>query len=240
MIINGFSRLLKKVKRYIERLVYISLGRKEIIVIGDSHSFIFSQRGLKKKFQESFFVVESVGGATISGLGNMNSKTGAGKKFNRIKKKSKPDVYILLIGEVDLGYLLWVKGEPAAAELKLLLTKFKAFITGFNYVEKLIVVSIPLPVIDDLESKAGDVADIRRCVKASQVERTKLTLAFNHLVSELCKEQEIEYLDLDPVSIGPAGVINEYLKPADPNDHHYNNDKYIELLTTELKKHNVV
>ena len=82
---------------------------KNIIVCGDSHTCVF--RFMNKKQKNIHFDVCKVSGATSQGMVNPNSKTNALPIFiNKIKKK-KADKIIIMLGEVDCGFVIWVRSK---------------------------------------------------------------------------------------------------------------------------------
>jgi len=79
----------------------------EILVLGDSHAKVFSNRLFKSSFPTYFFNIVKVAGATVSGLKNPNPKTQALPIFLHGIKNSKAATTIILIGEVDTGFVIW-------------------------------------------------------------------------------------------------------------------------------------
>lgn len=103
-------RFLKKIylssKLRWQRLLY-----QEILVIGDSHAKVFTEKSLTQHFSGIFFNTLIVGGATVSGLENPNSKTQALPLFLRHLSGSHAKKVIVMLGEVDTGFVLWYKAE---------------------------------------------------------------------------------------------------------------------------------
>ena len=80
----------------------------KICVLGDSHSKVFTFCNTNK-FK---FNVKAVGGATAQGCVNPNSKSNALEIYKQhIKKSNKYDKIIIMLGEVDCGYLVWVRSK---------------------------------------------------------------------------------------------------------------------------------
>ena len=76
-----------------------------ILVLGDSHSNVFN---LSKKD----FLVEFIGGATAQGSVNPNSKTNSLNIFTEKLKTldlSKISNVIIMLGEVDCGFVIWYR-----------------------------------------------------------------------------------------------------------------------------------
>ncbi|MGH9623736.1 MAG: hypothetical protein ACRD4G_05285 [Bryobacteraceae bacterium] len=80
---------------------------QEVLVLGDSHAAIFQTLRMRATFPTRFFNVVAVGGATMSGLENPNSKTHALTIFKRNIRRSKARTVITLLGEVDVGFVIW-------------------------------------------------------------------------------------------------------------------------------------
>jgi hypothetical protein len=80
----------------------------------------------------------------------------------------------------------------------------------------------------------GEVAAARSEVKATQRERTELTLEFNRRVAAFCSEAGAVFIDLDPESIGANGLVRPALLNADSSDHHYDRPAHSRLLVPHL------
>jgi hypothetical protein len=83
----------------------------------------------------------------------------------------------------------------------------------------------------------GEVAQARLSVKATQHERTALTRQFNNSIASWCRDQAIPYINLDPFSVGPNGLVDTKLLHPDPLNHHYHPSYYQELLAQHLLPH---
>ena len=82
--------------------------RIKVLVCGDSHTRIFSYCN-KQQSQFTFNVCE-VGGATAQGAVNPNSKTDALGIFStKLKNTPNADKVLIMLGEVDCGFLGKVK-----------------------------------------------------------------------------------------------------------------------------------
>lgn len=221
------------------RRLHSLLAIKTIVVLGDSHAQIFGHDLFRLYFPFIKFDVCSIGGATISGLDNPNSKTGACERF-REKLASTPEGgrIILMLGEVDTGFVIWYRaekhGEPVKAMLEKAIDNYIAFIDEVAVNHKPIVISTPLPTITD-DNDWGEVANLRKEVSVSQAERTRLTLSFNASIKVCCSERSIDYLDLDPESLGDDGLVRSSLLNDDKHDHHYAPKKHIALIVPKLR-----
>ena len=222
----------------IEKFKAKVLKKKKVLVLGDSHTAIFSHNSLKQFFEPKYLLlVQTVGGATISDLSNPNSQTQALPIFTKSFETVDPDVTIIQLGEVDTGFLLWYQADKYEISINDMLQRcienYKSFIRNCSGKLGAVVVSAPLPTIKDNQDW-GDVATARKDVKSSQHERTELTLRFNQAVKKFCIEHSIHFIDLDPESVGENGLVSDKLLNADPNDHHYNTCYYSSLLKPHL------
>jgi hypothetical protein len=210
---------------------------KEILVIGDSHASIFKHAKFIKRFPNHFFNVVSVGGATVSGLQNPNSKTQSYEIFLNEYKKSKAKTIIVLLGEVDTGFVIWYRAEKynesVTTMLNVALKNYQELLSFFTKNSNVICISTPLPTIKDNQSFGG-VANARKDIVATQLERTKLTLEFNRKMHYFCNENSIAYVNLDQLSLNTSGCVNEYLLNSDLNDHHYDDLKYADLIIRNM------
>jgi hypothetical protein len=216
----------------------IRLFIEEVLVLGDSHALVFNSKKFKAYFGNHIFNVVIVGGATVSGLKNPNSKTQALPIFRDSIKKSTAARTILLLGEVDTGFVIWYRAEknktPIAIMLDRAIENYQRLLIEVSKKSRVICISTPLPTIQD-GNDWGEIANARKNVKATQLERTALTIQFNKRIQEFCERNEFTYLSFDNESIGENGLVNPYLLNSDPNNHHYDIDKYADMLINKLK-----
>jgi len=221
------------------RTLHKRIASQYVVVLGDSHAQIFGHDLLRILFPSKIFDVCSVGGATVSGLDNPNSKTGALETF-RMKLETAPNGsrVIVMLGEVDTGFVIWYRaekyGESVEAMLKKAIDNYSAFISEISTHHKPIVISTPLPTITD-NNDWGEVANVRKEVSVDQFVRTRLTLKFNTAVKAWCLEHSVPYLDLDTESLGEDGLVTPMLLNHDHRDHHYDPKKHIRLIVPKLR-----
>ena len=213
---------------------------QKILVLGDSHVKIFIYPLMKLYFPLTKFEVVSVGGATASGLENPNSKTQAYKIFSeKLQSKKKYDKIIIMLGEVDTGFVIWYRAKKYGKAVKemfnMAVKKYTNFINKAANYGELIVISTPLPTIGD-DNNWGEVANLRKEVKVTQIERTKLTIEFNKEIELFCKKNNIVFLNLDNESLGPDGLVKKELLNKNKFDHHYNKSSYAKLINLHLKQ----
>jgi hypothetical protein len=200
----------------------------EILVLGDSQASVFWHKPFNKTFQGYFFNVVPVGGATVSGLDNPNSKTQALAEYTSMILDSKAKNIVVFLGEVDTGFVIWYRAEKYQSSVTemadLALMNYQKLLKGLKDRFHLICISTPLPTIKD-GSPHGEVANLRKSIKASQLQRTNLTRMFNKKIEENCSQNDIAYIMLDGESLGDDGLVREDILNKDPADHHYDKDK---------------
>lgn len=210
---------------------------REILVLGDSHTPIFNHPSFKEHFPGLIFNVITVIGATASGLENPNTKTQAYPIFKEALGKSSAGKVIVMLGEVDTGFVIWYRArkyqESVSAMAERAIASYSRFLLEVASRFEVVCISTPLPTIQD-NNDWGDVANARREVTATQVERTVLTLQFNRKMQAFCAQHNLGYIMLDDLSLGDGGVIRRELLNRDPSDHHYDPDMYSSLLIERL------
>jgi len=148
------------------------------------------------------------------------------------------DTVLLLIGEVDLGFVIWFRADKYQSKVDDMFAQTQLEFEKFIFLLKgkcknLVIISVPLPTISD-DSQQGVVANQRKSITASQRERTELTLKFNLNIKKFCEISSISFLDLDSDSLGDNGLVKNTLLNEKLTDHHYNKKEYIALLTKHL------
>lgn len=212
-------------------------GKESVLVLGDSHAGVFNDWRFRVLFPRTRFQKCIVGGATVSGLQNPNSKTQAMTHFKNALRKSAPTVIITLLGEVDTGFVIWHRSEKWSQSvedmLKVALDNYQKLLLESASIAKVVAISAPLPTIRDGQ-QWGEVANLRKGVVATQRMRTDLTLKFNQAVEGIVRQMRQTYLSLDDQSLGNDGLVAEWLLDQDPKDHHYANSVYAGLLAPML------
>ena len=232
-----WSRLVGRVTRIV-RAARAPSVQTRVLALGDSHAWVFLHPLFDIRFPKSVFEVCWIAGATASGLENPNSKTQAGPKFEEAIQKFPAQTYLLLLGEVDTGFVIWYRAQKYQASVEDMLTlaveQYTNFIKRLRVLGKVIVISAPLPTIPD-ENQCGEVANLRREIKATQRERIQLTLDFNRRVAQACAAEGASFVDLDPISLDERGLVKKELLNINPCDHHYDPLAYARLLARELE-----
>lgn len=142
-----------------------------------------------------------------------------------------------MLGEVDTGFVIWHRSEkyqePVKQMLDVALKNYEKLLIWCSEKAETICISTPLPTIQDGQDW-GEVANLRKEIKATQFDRTKLTLEFNHRMQEICCKRGITYISLDEVSLGEDGLVKKDLLSKNPNDHHYDQGHFAKLIQKRL------
>ncbi|RQR27343.1 SGNH/GDSL hydrolase family protein [Burkholderia sp. Bp9143] len=212
--------------------------KDEILVLGDSHVLVFNSAHMTQAFPDHHFDVVEVPGATVSGLPNPNAVTGAKPKFDEATGSSKARKVIVMIGEVDTGFVIWYRAQKYGASVdemtQLALGNYQQLLLELRERFDVACISTPLPTIRD-GADWGEVANLRKEITATQRERTKLTLAFNSAMQVFCAGKGIAYLMLDQDSLGGDGVVKVSLLNTDPRDHHYDPKEHAGMIAPLLQ-----
>ena len=213
--------------------------RTPVLVLGDSHATVFSSDEMVRAFPAYAFTVQAVGGATVSGLQNPNNVTQSMPVFRQALSTTDARLVIVLLGEVDTGFVIWHRAQRHGASVEDMLgqalTSYRTFLDEVALIAPPICVSAPLPTIPD-NCLWGEVANARREVTATQAERTVLTRRFNRAMESFCVARGYGSIMLDDMSQGPGGVVRHELLNADPADHHYATGAYVEMLRPRLSR----
>ena len=234
-----FRKTIQRVTHAIDAIsvAILRLFREEVVVIGDSHAAVFREKNLRRRFVRHVFSVTAVTGATVSGLENPNSKTQAMPLFMRRIQCSRANTTIVLLGEVDTGFVIWYRAEKHQTSVEAMLEKaianYQNLLSTVGADSRVICISAPLPTIRDGQDW-GAVANARKDVKATQLERTNLTLKFNRSMEEFCSQNGFIYLSFDQESLGNNGLVSPHLLNNDAADHHYATDRYAEMIADKL------
>jgi hypothetical protein len=234
-MLASLRNLLVKILKQIQDWMAV----QHVVVLGDSHASIFHHRLFRMKMVLTRFDTCYVGGATASGLTNPNSETNAQQIFNeKLSGIEERSVVLLILGEVDTGFVIWYRaqkhGRDVSEMFEQALENYQQLINRVAARHRTIVVSTPLPTISD-SAPLGEVANLRKEIGATQIERTRLTLEFNRAIHSYCEANNIAFIDLDSASLGKKGLVDPRLLNADPTDHHYDPDAYAGLLIPPLK-----
>jgi hypothetical protein len=236
--------LKRRTKKIFERIVF--LRKKRILVIGDSHVAVFKYINKNHKMGY-YFDTAYVSGATSLGIANPNSKTNALKIFkNKLQNTPKNTPVLIQMGEVDCGFVIWFLAEKKQTSVKEQFAKsiknYKNFLLnelidkGF---EKIIVMSATLPTLKENTEGLGEIANLRKEVKATQIERTQLTLNYNKELKVFCETHpNLYFLEFDNDMLNVEGVIKKEFLNKDPLDHHNDLGTYSNLIVKRINTSN--
>lgn len=134
------------------------------------------------------------------------------------------------LGEVDCGFVIWYRSnkynESIDIQLKQSVEAYMVFVSGLiRSGINVVLTGAVLPTIRDGQDW-GNVANLRREVKVSLLERTRLTLAYNEQVENMAREIGAAYTDITAETINrETGVVDDYYRCEDPTDHHLDYEK---------------
>jgi len=201
----------------------------KVLIQGDSHTKYIENAAarslLPKQHLYSFTIVH---GATSLGLDNPNSKTDALNKFRNGLRRHKPEILVTQLGEVDCGFAIWYRQQKHGTSIEeqvidSITNYFKYLEEAEKEVKHIIVTAPTLPSIKDGDiTPEMSVANLRKEIKATQLERTELTLTYSEILKEKCIEKGYTYVDFNR-TIMVDGVIDDKFLSKDAKDHHLNN-----------------
>ncbi len=216
---------------------------RKIHFIGDSHTEVF----WNMEFSPLYFwkitpKIKVVHGATATGLANPNSKTQAFSIFEKYLKEevNKNDYVVFQLGEVDCGFAIWYRAEKHRLSIQkqtqLAIDNYSSLIQKSSAIndKKTIICSAVLPTIQD-GNNFGEVANLRKEVKANIKERTLLTLKFNSMLKQMADKNSLAFIDLDPYLLNKKNsVIHSKFLHKDPTNHHLNPSSLAKIISKEL------
>ena len=229
-------------KKKLKKLIKKSLPKRNTHALTDSHGLVFNN--FKSNFFHQFNTC-IIQGATVSGITNPNSQTQAYPRFKKYIENSvsKGDYIIVELGEVDCGFVLWYKAQNNKQKIENLLnitldkyTEFlKLIIKKQKKPKRLFVLSTIPPTIKDNQTW-GEVANLRKTIKATQKQRTELTLNFNKELQKVVKRFGATFIDLDNDLIdSKTRLVKDYYLNDNPLDHHLSQTKLSNLIMIKLK-----
>lgn len=211
--------------------------------LGDSHlraPRFAADQGWFAPWRSQFTLV---GGATAIGLRHPTSKTQALEVYRAELLPHRSEVIpIFQLGEVDCGFVVWLRsqryGESVEMQVEQSLSAYHSFLRaleggGYNTI---LVTSAILPTIRDGQLD-GEVAHLRREVKASLTERTALTVEYNRKLQDLCKRDGFHFVDISADLLdAETGVLADVFRHADASDHHLDNERGGRLWVKHIAK----
>ncbi|MBK4728717.1 SGNH/GDSL hydrolase family protein [Oxynema sp. CENA135] len=212
------------------------------ICLGDSHIKIFSKIDRDRSIPGMYFETIAVPGATARGSINPNSRTDALQTFKRRIESAKPWQYLFFqLGEVDCGFLIWYCAQkykiPIRDALETSILNYSNFLEWVRTrnLHNIYILSVPLPTISD-GVEWGEVANARRGVQASQLERTALTLEYNDRLKQECEKRGFSFIDITSEQLNPeTQIVDPRFVNSDILDHHLNPIAYSESIVETLR-----
>jgi hypothetical protein len=203
-----------------------------LLALGDSHLFalrLAADLGLLNTGENHFCIVP---GATAVGLRNPNSATNALTIFREFAAShSRSCRVIVQLGEVDCGFVVWWRlqkyGETVERQIEESLAAYRGFLLELRAMgfERICLSGASLPTIRN-GVDFGEVANLRREIEVSLVERTRLTRRYNEKLASLAAELSFYYFDIsDGIMNDAKGVVADYFRSPDPRDHHLDKSK---------------
>ncbi|MBI9062160.1 MAG: hypothetical protein JEZ14_09230 [Marinilabiliaceae bacterium] len=230
------------IRRSVAKIKHWARTKPMVHILSDSHGEAFKHIDWNTfNLQPSYCIVQ---GATASGLANPNSQTKAlpiFKNYLNTRVKIK-DTIIFQLGEIDCGFTIWLRAEKKelniSDQLEETIKNYSSLLefAKFKTTKPIIITTAIPPTIED-DQDFGEIANLRKKVKATQLERTKLTQSFNQRMNEICKQQTYAFIDLGKTLINPTSrIVKEEYKNDNPLDHHLESNKLAKLLQCELSK----
>lgn len=246
------NKIIHKISQFPAKLTYeikhiFTPSQYRILILGDSHCRVFDYIRNKDLYPKFYFKVVKVKGATARGLINPNSKTNAIKIFQKAITQQfnfRQCKYILIqLGEVDCGYLIWYRVQKYQESVeKQFNQSLDAYFSFINWLiprtnATIILSSVIPPTIQD-NHMMGEVANQRKEVNISQIERTQLTLKYNEQIKHFCKNHEhLIYLEITKDLLNQkTGLVDKKFMNEDPSDHHLSSEKTYSLWIDKLLK----
>lgn len=234
---------LNRVRFFINYISSFLKLSKKIVCIGDSHTAVFYYINYASWFSGYFFKTLVVHGATASGIENPNSKTQAKTQFDAFldENTNKNSLVLFQLGEIDCGFVIWYRSnkydESIDEQLKQTLHNYQSYLRSVKSKSKqIIVMSAILPTIQDGQ-EYGEVANLRKEVKATLKERTALTVRFNEHMKTFCEQHNLLFLDIENQLLDKkTNTVRKALLNDNPLDHHLSNQKLAPIILKGLHK----
>lgn len=216
------------------------MSRPRLHCFGDRHAYVPEHIRHRGMLAATELTVTRVGGATAFGLANPNSATNALVIFRRALAATPiGDPVLFLLGEVDAGFLVWLRaqqrGTSVEDELAASLRRYTSFLDAVVASGRVVIVStVPLPTVVDYTAWPG-LANARRQVRASIRERTAATRRYNDGLRRWAASVGAEVLDTEADVRDPrTGLVHARFRHADPCNHHYDMAAFAPVVVRRL------
>ena len=214
-----------------------------IIVCGDSHTRVFSY--CNKQQSQFIFNVCEVGGATAQGAVNPNSKTNALGIFStKLKNTPKADKVLIMLGEVDCGFVIWVRSkrynisvdEQLQVSIDNLFQFIETKVKSYGYMsDDIIIAGVILPTIKDNTNKKY-LHGARSEVDVDQYTRTQKTLEYNQMLKTKCNDYGYHYIDITDNIVGEYGLVQDQYLSENHTDHHLSSPNTYQFWINNLER----
>ncbi len=219
------------------------LGKVNFEIIhayGDSHARVFAKIKNLDLLSRTLLTSCVIDGATALGMANPNSNTNAMPIFkHNLSKTSKGSNILFHLGEVDCGFLVWVRAKnnsSVALEMDKSLNSYTKFMENYLDTMRVHVSSVPFPSIRDYSSWGG-LDNARREVSATIEERTGLTREYNNRLRDWANKVGAVFVDTEPLLIDETtGLLKDDFINLDPFDHHYDPEIYANIIVKALNQ----
>lgn len=216
-------------------------NRIPVVCLGDSHIKVFGHIIAANLIPHARFDVFFVPGATAQGIANPRSQTDALQAFQSRLEKARPwQPIVIQLGEVDCGFVIWYRAAkynvPVEDQLALSINNYMSFLEDIQKRgwKEIYVLSAPLPTIKDGQDW-GKIANARREVQCSQLERTQITLRYNAELEKRCREKGLHFVDVTTEQLDAAtSLVAARFLATNLLDHHLENKPYGEYVAREL------
>lgn len=229
----------------LEDVIFYRRRRLVVNCLGDSHTAVFKSYSIRGRgvLQDVRLRVTTVTGATAFGLSNPNSKTNAIKIFKReLNFIPKNQMLVLLLGEVDCGFLVWYRaakyGTSVEVQMKESLRRYADLLkyASDKGLVKVAVFSVPPPTIGD-GCQSGLVANQRKSITATQLQRTHMTQKYNAELKKIVFSFGFDFIDVsDELIDSDTGLVRPELKNNDASDHHLDSSLVAPIYASGLKR----
>ncbi|WP_417674210.1 hypothetical protein [Roseibium sp.] len=186
-----------------------------------------------------------VGGVTPQGAVNPNASFDGMDVFKEQLmdlEEGKYDYVGIMLGEVDCGFVFWYLAQKNKVsifdQLERSLQNYEKFVTSYilpKYEpERVCIFGSVLPTIpDDADKKF--LKGARAEVKATQYQRTALTLVYNSRLQSLARKLGVYYIDITLETIDfSKGILNEAYSNPDPANHLLDEGRAAPLLADRI------
>jgi len=211
---------------------------EKIMVIGDSHTEVF------EGYIGEDYIFEQIRchGATARGAISPITKTDSLKIFRNGLATKEANRVIIELGEVDCGYLIWIKNkqtkEPILDLMNESIDRLIKFVEEevYQYFEPkdVIMMSVIPPIIEDMTDKRF-LEGNRGGVNPSLEERISLIRTWNKRLAIECKARGWKNLNINSRITAEERVIQQFRNP-NPWDHHLWPATTIGTVIEELEK----